>query len=178
MCNSHSELFNNSQVDFVLFSAMLCLLFCYNYLYCYACRGSGLKAINKIIDLIHANCDCTRSGCTSGFGGNPICNDGTMAWRRIPCYWPFGGEFTGERWIFFTEGSCGVLLFLLCKGFWTNNRDAADLRHHDPHITSLKWNFYRAISSTTYLHPISVISWSISVSCLFQFYTCITWHKN
>ena len=125
--------------------------------------------------MIHANCDCTRSGSNSGFGGNPICNDGTMAWRRFPCYWPFVRGIHRGKANFLHKGKLwGSLCFLLCKGFSTNNRVAADSRRHDPHVTSLKWSFYGAISTKTYHHPISVIWWSISVSCLFQFHTCIT----
>ena len=138
----------------------------------------GLKAINKILDLT----DLTHDTCEMWLYSQWLYQ---RIWGEIPSVmmtvWhgdefrvtgSLCGEFTGERRYFSTKGSCGVLLFLLCKGFWANNRVAADSRRHDPHITSLKWSFYRAISSTTYLHPISVIWWSISVSCLFQFHTC------
>ena len=87
-----------------------------------------------------------------------------MTWQRLPRYWPFGvgvwvcvwvsvcvcvcgggggGELTSDRWIPLTKRPVAVALMfslMLAKtNCWTNSRTAGDLRHHDAHESSLKW---------------------------------------
>ena len=76
----------------------------------------------------------SRSGkCTSLYNGSSqyIMNmNDVMKWKHFLYRWSFVGEYTGHRWVVFTEGQwCGALLFSLTvdwKSYWTNSRRQAN----------------------------------------------------
>ena len=59
-----------------------------------------------------------------------LIHDDIIKWKYFPRYWPFCGEFTGDRWVPRTKVSDGALMFsLICTWIngWVNNRTHCDV---------------------------------------------------
>ena len=94
-----------------------------------------LKKINNETRLCTTRGFMLSSGMNFTQQSNPchISNyhDDVIKWKHFPRYWPFVGEFTGDKgqWR-------GTLMFsLMCARIngWVNNGEAGDLRRHRAH---------------------------------------------